>query len=180
MAFLISRTISIAAVILAQSIPALADAPHPLYNKTIQVNWLVDQVARGADGHATNRSIAASHTVYVSSTGRLFERGSRSNGRASKKSDNAPDAAQNQSGEATGLRFVGNRLIGDTAFAQGARHWEATFDSSFSSCTVVVTFGRDAGGIKRKGINGEMLTIESMKATSESCSIREGNPFASE
>jgi hypothetical protein len=176
----ISWPLAIAAAILAQSIPAFAGAPRQLYNKTVQVNWVVDQVARGADGRAVNRSIAASHTVYVSSAGRLFERGSRSNGRASKQSDNAPGAAQNQSGEATGLRFVGNRLIGDTAFAQGARHWEAAFDSSFSSCTAAVTFGRDAGGIKRKGINGEMLTIESMKATSESCSVREGNPFASE
>ncbi len=173
-----SRAAIIAAVILLLPLPALADAPAQLRNKTIQVNWSVDQTARGADGIPTHRNIAVSHTVYVSSAGRIFERSSRSNGRASKGSDIAPGAAQNQGGEATGLRFVGNRLVGNTAFAQGARHWEVNFDGGFSNCTVTVTFGREAGGIKRKGINGEMLTIDSMKATSESCSIRDGNPFA--
>ncbi len=167
-----------AAMILLSPLQARADAPSQLRNKTIQVNWSVDEVARGADGVPRNRNIAVSHTVYVSSAGRVFERSSRANGRASSQSENAPGASQNRGGEATGLRFVGNRLVGDTAFAQGARHWEVTFDSSFSSCTVTVTFGREGGGIKRRGINGEMLTIESMKATSQSCSIREGNPFA--
>ena len=167
-----------APIILLSPLQALADAPPQLRNKTIQVNWSVDQVARGADGVPTHRNVAVSHTVFVSSAGRVFERSSRANGRASAQSENAPGATQNRGGEATGLRFAGNRLVGDTAFAQGARHWEVNFDSSFSSCTVTVTFGREGGGIKRKGINGEMLTIESMKATSESCSIREGNPFA--
>ena len=35
-------------------------------------------------------------------------------------------------------------------------------------------------GLKRVGITGEMLIIESMKATGESCAIRDGNPFASQ
>jgi len=174
----LSPTWIAAAIILLSTLQAHADAPSQLRNKTIQVNWSVDEVARGADGVARNRNIAVSHTVYVSSAGRVFERSSRANGRASSQSENAPGASQNRGGEATGLRFAGNRLVGDTAFAQGARHWEVTFDGSFSSCTVKVTFGREGGGIKRKGINGEMLTIESMKAAAESCSIREGNPFA--
>ncbi len=180
MALRISRAGLAAVIMLLPALPALADAPQQLRNKTIQVNWTVDQVARGADGSAKPRSIAVNHTVYVSSAGRVFERSSRANGRASKQSENAPGAAQNGSGEATGLRFVGNRLVGDTAFAQGARHWEVSFDAGFASCTVTVSFGREAGGIKRMGINGEMLTIEQMKATSESCSIRDGNPFASQ
>ena len=170
----------VAAIVLLPALRALADAPQQLRDKTIQVNWTVDQVARGADGLAKPRSITVNHTVYVSSAGRVFEWSSRANGRASKQSENAPGAAQNGSGEATGLRFVGSRLVGDTAFEQGARHWEVSFDAGFANCTVTVTFGREAGGIKRKGINGEMLTIDSMKATSESCSIRDGNPFASQ
>ena len=176
----ISYAAVVAALVVLPALPARADAPQPLRNKTIQVNWTVDQVARGADGVTRNRRVAVSHTVYVSSAGRVFERSSRANGPRSKESENAPGAPQNQSGEATSLRFVGNRLVGDTAFAQGARHWEVNFDGGFSSCTVNVTFGREGGGIKRRGITGEMLTIDSMKATSESCSIRDGNPFASQ
>jgi hypothetical protein len=170
--------LGIVAAILLPSLPALADAPPQLRNKTIAISWSVNQVARNADGQSRSTTLAVNHTVYVSSAGRLFERSSRATGSARGQSDIAPGAGQNRSGEATGLRFVGNRLIGDTAFAQGARHWEASFDAGFSSCTVTVTFGCEGGGIKRRGINGEMLTIDSLKATSESCSIRDGNPFA--
>jgi hypothetical protein len=45
------------------------------------------------------------------------------------------------------------------------------------SCTVAVTFGREAGGFKREGVDGVMYTIDSMIPSGESCSIREGNPF---
>ena len=155
------------------AIPAWGQAPQRLYNKTIQLNWSVTVVQ---DGGRTV-PIAVSHTVYVSSAGRIFERGSRSGKKGQKQTDNAPGATRNAGGEATGLRFSGNRLVGQTAFAQGARQFVATFDSSFSSCTVAVTFGRDAGGMKRRGIDGQMHTIEKMTASGESCSIREGNPF---
>ena len=121
--------------------------------------------------------MAVNHTVYVSSVGRLFERASRSTPKGKKQTENAPGAAQNAGGEATGLHFEGNQLVGNTAFAQGARRFVATFDSSFSSCTVAVTFGREGGGLKRKGVDGVMYTIDSMSASGESCSIREGNPF---
>ena len=179
MAHGVSRAGLVAAIMLLPALPACADAPQQLRNKTIQADWSVNVVARGADGVTRPRNVAVSHTIYVSSAGRVFERSSRTNGRASKQFENAPGAAQNGNGEATGLRFVGNRLVGDTAFEQGALHWEVNFDAGFAGCTVVVTFGREAGGIKRKGVNGEMLTIEQMKATQESCSIRDGNPFAS-
>jgi hypothetical protein len=166
-----------AAVLASQTVPASADAPRQLYNKTVQINWTTSVVQRGADGQTRNVAVAVSHTVYVSSAGRLFERGSRSTPKGKKQSDNAPDAAQNAGGEATGLHFQGNQLVGNTAFAQGARRFVATFDSSFSSCSVAVMFGREGGGLKRKGVTGEMLTIDSMTASGESCSIRDGNPF---
>ena len=118
------------------------------------------------------------HTVYVSTSGRLFERASRAGKKGRKQTDNEPGAASNRGGEATGLRFQGRTLVGSTAFAQGARRWVVSFDPGFSSCTVTVTFGRDGGGLKRRGIDGVMYAIESMTASGESCSIREGNPFS--
>jgi len=163
-----------------QASPALADAPRQLFNKTIVINWTVDQVARTVDGQSRNRAIAVNQTIFVSSAGRLFTRSSRASGPASKQSEMAPGATANQGGEATGIRFQGNQLVGSVAFERGARQFIANFDASFSSCTVAVTFGRDAGGLKRVSIKGEMLIIESLKATGESCSIRDGNPFASQ
>lgn len=167
----------VAAVVAVHAAPAYAQAPQQLYNKTIQINWSVAVSRTGPDGQKQNVSSAVSHTVYVSSAGRLFQRGSRSGRKATKTTDNAPGATVNAGGEATGLRFEGNRLVGNTAFAQGARRFVATFDPSFSSCTVAVTFGREAGGFKRKGVDGVMYTIDSMVPSGESCSIREGNPF---
>jgi len=169
-----------AASLVAHISPALADAPRQLFNKTIQINWTVDQIAHTVDGQSRNRAIAVNQTIYVSSAGRLFTRSSRASGPKSKQSDMAPGAAENQGGEATGVRFQGNQLVGSLAFAKGARQFVATFDGSFSSCTVAVTFGREGGGLKRVGITGEMLIIESMKPTGESCAIRDGNPFASQ
>ncbi|MDO9299513.1 hypothetical protein [Bradyrhizobium sp.] len=167
----------VAAAVGALAFPAFANAPRQLYNKTIQINWSVQIVRADGQGQKNFVSSAVSRTVYVSSGGRLFERASRSNKRGKKQTDNAPDTTRNKGGEATGIRFSGNRLIGHTAFAQGARQWVATFDSSFSKCTVAVTFGREGGAMKRRGIDGVMHTNESMTASGESCSIRDGNPF---
>jgi hypothetical protein len=166
---------AIAMSAVAPASPARADAPRQLYNKTIQISWTVDQVAHTADGQSRNRAIAANQTIYVSSAGRLFMRSSRVNGTKSSQSEMAPGASQNGSGESAGVRFQGNQLIGTTAFAQGARQFVATFDGGFSSCKVTVSFGRDGGGLKRVGITGEMLTIDSMKPHGESCVIRDGN-----
>ncbi len=174
----LSKTCLIATILATAAAPAFADAPRQLYNKTIQISWSVAVAQTAPDGQKRNVSVGVYHTVYVSSAGRLFERGSRSTAKGRKQSENAPGAAVNAGGEATGLHFEGSRLVGATAFAQGARRFVATFDPGFSSCTVSVTFGREAGGLKRKGIDGVMYTIDSMTASGESCSIREGNAFA--
>lgn len=175
-ASILTAVLAVAAVAL-QALPALANAPRQLYDKTIQISWSVSVYRTGPDGQKKHIPVAVSHTVYVSSAGRIFQRASRANQKGKKQTENAPGATRNASGEATGLHFEGNRLVGVTAFAQGARRFVATFDPGFSSCTVSVTFGREGGGLKRKGIDGGMHTIDSMTASGESCSIREGNPF---
>ena len=157
--------------------PAFASAPKQLYNKTIQINWTATVNRIGDGGQLRSLPTAVSHTIYVSSAGRVFQRGSRAGKRGKKQTENAPGATHNKGGEANSVRFEGNRLVGITAFAQGARRFVATFDPGSSSCTVSVTFGREGGGMRRKGIDGKTHTIESMSASGESCSIREGNPF---
>ena len=176
---LLSKTCLIATIFATPAAPAFAEAPRQLYNKTIQISWSVAVAQTGPDGQKKNVSVAVHHTVYVSSAGRLFERSSRSTKKGMKQSENAPGAGVNAGGEATGMHFEGNRLVGNTAFAKGARRFVAAFDSGFLSCTVSVIFGREAGGLKRKGVDGVMYTIDSMTASGESCSIREGNAFAS-
>lgn len=173
-----SKACLIASVVAVQTVPAFADAPRQLYNKTIQISWSVSVAQTAPDGQKRNVSVAVYHTVYVSSAGRLFERASRATRKGMRQTENAPGATQNAGGEATGVHFEGNRLVGNTAFARGARRFVATFDPSFSSCTVSVMFGREGGHLQRKGVDGVMYTIDSITASGESCSIREGNAFA--
>jgi hypothetical protein len=177
LAFLVTATLSAAPLS-----AGLAAAPQQLYNKAIQINWTAQVTEHDADGKTVTPQLGASRTIYVSSAGRLFVRASRTNAKSgqSRGSDLAPGATQNSAGEARGLRFEGNKLIGAVAFAQGAGRMIATFDPSYSSCTVDLTYGREAGGMRRQGVNGVMYTIDSISVTGQSCSIREGNPFASQ
>jgi hypothetical protein len=171
------RLLLIAAAFGMHAMPALAQAPRQLYNKTVLISWSTAVSQTAPDGQRKNVTTAVHRTIYVSSTGRLFERASRSTPKGRKESENAPGATQNAGGEATGLHFEGNRLVGAMAFVRGARRFVATFDSSFSSCTLAVTYGHEGGGYKRKGVDGVMYTIDSMVPSGESCSIRDGNPF---
>ena len=177
---IVSRATAIAGIISAQTLPAFADAPRQLYDKTIQVDWSTRVVEQAPDGRTQAPIIDASQTIYVSSAGRLFQRASRSNAKSglSKKGDYEPGATRNQGGEAIGLRFEANKLIGNTAFAQGAVRFVASFDGSYTSCSVEVTYGRESGRVKRRGLDGVIYQIESQTVTRQSCSVREGNPFA--
>jgi hypothetical protein len=119
--------------------------------------------------------------VYVSSAGRLFTRGSRANQKlgVKKGGDFAPDGAKvNAAGEARAMRFAGNTLVGNIAYAQGAGQVTVSFDPSFSSCSLNILYGREGGGIRRRGLDGQMYQIQSMTTTSQSCSVRAGNAFA--
>jgi hypothetical protein len=69
-----------------------------------------------------------SRTIYVSSTGRLFERAVWSNRGGTEVSDNAPGAAANKAGEARGMSFHGNDLVAYIAYASGAGQMTIHFD----------------------------------------------------
>jgi hypothetical protein len=157
-------------------------APAQLFNKTVQFSWSTEVVQRGPDGQVVRPRLDASRIVYVSSAGRLFMRGSRANQKLGLKKggDYAPGVSANKGGEAMGLRFVGNNLVGNVAFAQGAGQATVSFDPSFSSCSLSVVYGRDSGGMRRRGLDGKMYEIQSISVSGQSCSVRAGNPFAGE
>lgn len=155
-------------------------APQQLLNKAIQFNWSTEVVQRGPDGQIVRPRIDTNKTIYVSSAGRLFERSSRENQklRLKKSGDYAPGAPTDKSDEARGIRFVGNNLVGSRAWSRGAAQVTVSFDPSFSSCTLSIVFGREGGKLHRRGLDGKMYEIQSTSVTSQSCSVRAGNPFA--
>lgn len=162
--------------------PATA-APPQLLNKTVTLNWTVQSVQRDPDGRERQVTSNIQYVVYISSLGRLFERSSRSVNGRTQGGEIDPGAGQTRMGEARGMRFEGNALVANRGYAgaggAGAMRAVATFDGSYSSCSVNVMHGKENGGvIKRKGIDGVVREYLSMTVTGTSCSIRNGNAFA--
>lgn len=162
--------------------PALA-APQQLLNKTVTLSWTTQTVQRGPDGKQRHVNSSIRYVVYISSLGRLFEHSSRSAGGRTQSGEIDPGATHSKMGEARGMRFEGNALVANKGYAgaggSGAMRAVATFDSSYSSCTLSVTHGKENGGvIKRRGIDGVVREFLSMTVTGTNCSIQNGNAFA--
>jgi hypothetical protein len=163
-------------VLLCSAAPTLA-APAQLLNKSVTLNWTTSIMQRHPDGQEKARQIAFNRTIYISSTGRLFERlQMRSSAGMSGKFENAPGAAQ-VAGQARGLRFVGDQLVGNVAYASGALQYVVNF-SGGSSCTVNVVLGRSGGKMRAKGLDGRMYDVLSTSVSGQSCSVRDGNALA--
>jgi hypothetical protein len=160
---------------------AAAQAPRQLYNKTVAFSYTTQNLMRDADGKTHSGQTGISYTFYISSAGRIFERSSRSPaGGASQGGQFGPDSgAKSKTGETHSVRFEGNKLVSLRGFVTGASRTVVSFDAAFSSCTVSVQQGREGGVFKRKGTDGVLREFLSITVSGETCSVREGNPFAS-
>lgn len=170
------------ALSIASAGPAVAQAPRQLYNKTVAFSFTSQSLQRDPGGREHGVQTGISYTFYVSSAGRIFERSSRSpGGGASQSGQFGPDSkAVSKSGEAHNVHFEGNKLVSLRAFVVGASRMVVSFDPGFTSCTVSVTNAKENGGvIKRKGTDCVVREYLSITTSGETCSIREGNPFAS-
>ena len=163
--------------------PAIA-TPQQLLNKTVTLSWSTQPVVRDPNGKERQTHNDIKYVIYISSLGRLFEHSSRSGGGGrTQGGDVNLNATQTRMGEARGLRFEGNSLVAYRGYAggggSGAMRAVATFDSSYSSCTLAVTHGKEAGAaLKRQGYDGVVREILSVTVTGTSCSIQDGNALA--
>jgi len=67
--------------------------------------------------------------------------------------------------------------VGYKLFARGARRLVVDFDASFTTCTLNVSFAKQAGSptiLQRGG----MREIQSIEVQSTSCAVQAGNIFA--
>ncbi len=160
---------------------ATAQAPRQLYNKTVAFSFTSNSVQRDPAGSVHNVSTAINYTFYISSAGRIFERSSRSpSGGKSQTGQFGPDSkAVTKIGETHNVHFEGNKLVSLRAFAVGASRMVISFDPGFTSCSVSVQNAKENGVIKRKGTDGVVREFLSITISGETCSVREGNPFAS-
>ena len=180
----ITGALSAIAVWLAVPSQALAQgAPAQLRGKSIVLNWTEHRMQR-AEGEADFKPVNSNQTLqmYVSTEGRVFERRSatRQGKRTRTGSKDSVDGGA-IAGTASTSRFSGRSLVLAGAMRQGGRHVSVEFDQGFSSCTVQVTIGREAGTDLIKGrslTTGKRIAFQSQGTSGASCSIRDGNVFA--
>jgi hypothetical protein len=160
---------------------AAAQAPRQLLNKTVVFSYTSQSLVREPDGRTHGVSTAINYTFYISSAGRIFERSSRTSQRGARQQGQfGPDSpGTTRIGEAHNVHFEGNTIVSLRAFVNGASRTVVSFDPSFSSCKVSVQIGKEHGVFKRKGIDGVVREFLSITTTGETCSLRDGNPFAS-
>jgi hypothetical protein len=152
---------------------ALAALPR-LINKTITISWTEAVQQKAPDGRFLNNQVTRQRTVYVSSAGRIFV---RSNNR-SKGGELNRERGPGYTAVGT-LNFQGNLLVGYDVNEGNARKLSVKFDSSFSSCTATIVWGKSGGTPRWLGYDGVIYKILSVSVTGSNCSIREGNAFAS-
>ena len=177
-----SRYLAAALVVLAVSPACAAGAPPQLFNKTVTMSWTTSSTVTPENG-GTSRNVtnANARTVYISNAaGRPFLRMKLTSTRASRGN---PDSRSGDRGpDDTGrgsVRFEPGKLVGVETFTSGARQFIATFDTSYSSCTLTVVDARaGSAAIMRRGPDGAMYKVENATTGSQSCSIRSGNAFA--
>jgi hypothetical protein len=155
---------------------AAAGAPAAALNKTVTLSWSTSGSGRRADGAPVSFSNVNTRVIYISSAGRPFLRMQLSGKKASRQGELGPGEKTRRGGN---VSLQGNRLVGIEAFASGARQYIATFDASFSSCSLsVIDAKAGAAKIKRRGPDESMFELDNVSTGSPSCSIQSGNAFA--
>jgi len=162
---------------------AAAPAPPQLRNKNITVSATYKFVHTGPDGRVRSPEVASRYVIYVSNTGRSFVRSTRSinnpNFNASQSVDIGPGQKHSDGGETREMQFEGGELVGTAGLISGAGRMVVSFDAGYAGCNARVIFGRAGGApIKMRGLDGVIYEIQSVKVTSQTCAIRDGNPFA--
>jgi len=173
----------------APTCASAASAPPQLYGKSLNLSWTTTRTFT-EEGVGRTSSNTASMRVYISSKGRIFsqrqfERGGGAfhrGGGGRGGSGRTVTGPQEVAGEGSNVevrewRMEGHSLVAYRTFGQGARRLSVDFDPSFTTCTLQVTFAKEAasGRITQRGGRREVLSIN---VGSTSCSIEAGNVFA--
>jgi hypothetical protein len=178
------RSVGLAAALsVALASAAVASAPPQLRNKNITVSSTLKFVQRAPDGRIATPEVESQYIIYVSGAGRSFVRGTRRIDNryfsGSKSADVGPGEKDRDGGETREMQFENGKLVGTAAFTSGAARMVVSFDPGFSRCSASIVFGKAGGApIRMRGLDGVLYEIQSVGVTSQTCTIRDGNPFA--
>jgi hypothetical protein len=159
-----------------------ASAPAQLRGKTIDLNWSDNRVekviASGRERSVTQSSMVK---VYIGTEGRFFTQFGRFANNGGRHT-NSLDLKEVSGGNSTlNWHVEGLNLTADQKLMRGARRLIVTFDSGFSSCSLRVLHGKEAGlaPIQYTTLNNkEPVELTSINVTSANCSVATGNSFA--
>lgn len=169
---------------IAGTSPAAAGpAPPQLRNKTVTVTSTLQFSQRAPDGRFASPTLQSRYTIYISSAGRAFVRGTRSINNphfsASKSADIAPGQRHSDGTETREMQFEGGKLVGTAGFVSGAARMVVGFDPAYATCTARIVFGKAGGApIRIKGLDGVLYEIMSVNVSRSDCAIAAGNAFA--
>jgi hypothetical protein len=156
-----------------------ASAPPQIQNKTVTASWIVDYTFVAPSGRVFAQTVVSRRVVYVSTAGRIFVRQSYDTSRGSESAETGP-GEKTPDGGARDVRFEGGKIVAMAAISGGmAGRMVISFNQNYSSCSVDATIGRSGGGppvMRRRGV---LLEVKSHSISGQSCSVREGNAFAS-
>lgn len=164
--------LSASPVLLLSASPVLAgNAPKELYNKTVTVVWEEDVRERTLEGRTLTPHNTQRRVIYISSLGRTFVRSNSQNRNSAKQREIAPGST----GSGT-FSFNGKSMTGVAVNGGVARQVQASFDSSFSSCSANVTVGKTSASVRWTSMDGtRQLIVDEVKVGSTSCAIADGN-----
>lgn len=181
MTFIVRAAVIASAVVL--SAPAAAAPAKQMYNKSVKVSWTVALVTKAPSGTIYNTSFAVTGGGYVSSTGRIFLSGTRTDTRrGSETVRTAPGERTGPGGTKLTMTANGNvfTLVQTSVSGGGAVQTRVVVDpATYSTCTVNVVYGR-SGKTKASypGINEPgPYEMQSYSISNNTCSVINGNMF---
>jgi len=156
-----------------------AGAPPPLKGKNLNLSWTDNRVekiiASGVERPVTQSSLV---TVYVSAEGRFFSKFGRTTGHGFVNANEVSGGDRNM----LSWRSEGTSLAADQHFVRGARRLIVTFDANYTTCSLRVLHGKEAGSANIEYVTmgrKEPVVLQSINVTAASCTIGTGNPFGS-
>jgi hypothetical protein len=153
-------------------------APAQLRNKTITVAWTAQSTVMTPRGEKQSPQFTQQRTIYVSTAGNVFIKSRAEGAQGTKEAEMAPGDKTPVGGDRE-VHFVGGKLVAIAQRGSGAGRMVISFDPSYSSCSVDVTFGRPAGEkMTFRNQRGVMVELLGVTFSGQRCSIRDGNAFA--
>jgi len=134
---------------------AASTAPPPLYGKSIVLSWTTGRTFKDL-GTGQVRNVAGAATLKMKGGGG----GRRDMKSATHVRQEVADSGENK--EIREWRAEGRSLVGYKLFARGARRLVVDFDASFTTCTLNISFAKQAGSptILQRGGMREIQSIE--------------------